>query len=258
MADPECLARLAEVASRLARTALNCPVGASSYQSSRGPAMPTVVELCQTKERIETEILNHKITLKAVEGRTNSEEAPEKILERIEGLQEELQETAIDTELRQSMISRLKLGQKLISVVLEAEEEDGGGENPCTRSIRHQVEELTDLSSRVLTLHKHMCESLQPTLNIEKHNVDLKHENRRLLETLQKSQKAKEKVALEKSQSPAIQQMEKQVELQEAKVDVMRQVLQGLILGSGVHWAADDDLRNTVLNLGESNEAVVL
>ena len=52
--------------------------------------------------------------------------------------------------------------------------------------------------------------------------------------------------------------MEKQVELQEARVDVMRHVLQGLVLGSGVDWAADDDLKDTVLSLGQTNEACVV
>ena len=38
------------------------------------------------------------------------------------------------------------------------------------------------------------------------------------------------------------------------RIVIMRNTLQGLILGSGVHWASDPELENLILSLGKSLE----
>ena len=69
MADPDMLGRLSAVTAQLTCTILSCPVGASATssdaQSKNNSAMPTLVELCRMKKRLDTEILQHKVALKA-------------------------------------------------------------------------------------------------------------------------------------------------------------------------------------------------
>lgn len=42
-----------------------------------------------------------------------------------------------------------------------------------------------------------------------------------------------------------------------SKLEVCRHTFQGLVLGSGVHWAADDALKQTVLQLGKPIQEIL-
>lgn len=49
----------------------------------------------------------------------------------------------------------------------------------------------------------------------------------------------------------------KKLELLTSKVDMIRQIFKGIILGSGINWAANEHLRELTINLGRPLDEVI-
>ncbi|PIK43709.1 hypothetical protein BSL78_19443 [Apostichopus japonicus] len=123
---------------------------------------------------------------------------------------------------------------------------------PIDKGAREQIKALIaqqrDLTAEILAHQKH-CEELQEeqeTIQGERREVTT--QNRALMSQLKELQR--------KSQQPkedGHKKLQEDLEKTEGYLSIIRNVLQGLIVGSSVNWAEDPKLQELLLSLGDKS-----
>lgn len=172
--------------------------------------------------------------------------------ERILKLQQELLGESTNHSLKELALKRLQLSDTLLQTLFPAAS--------ASQAATEHKDRFRDLTSRQSELvsevigHHQVCQRVQGELDsVRKECLEIKKRNREVMtELLQKTEEKRREASHHDNEKH--QQVQGEINRILSHIQIGRNILQGLIVGSGVNWAADDDLRELMLNLGRPVE----
>jgi len=222
-----------------------------------------LLELKKCKDWLQQQKINHEAELlvRRLQQRedlqpSSSESSQSDLYERISKLQDQLYSLSTARSYKKLVLDRLLCGDQLIKklfpdVVTDSPTEEQTEEMNAFAKL---CEKQNKLSSEILVEHEVLSE-VQTTLDrLKQQSYEIKKENRGLMKQIQKLRDEKENVASSSTDNATMQKLKQQIALKVEKIDIVRNVFQGLIVGSGIDWASDDEMRRLVLSLGETLE----
>lgn len=162
---------------------------------------------------------------------------------RILELQQELFRLTSFKSAQSLALQRLQMGGSLQEVLFE-------DDVPIDQAERQRIKSLVDqqrkLSTEILAHQRH-CEELRREQEIvQEERRDVTQQSRVLMKQLKELQENENK-----AHKDSHKKLREDIERAEGHLSIARNVLQGLIVGSGVHWAEDPKLQELLLSLGE-------
>ncbi|XP_078313559.1 uncharacterized protein LOC111129783 [Crassostrea virginica] len=206
-------------------------------------AVPTDEEIW-----LQEEIENQQIQLIADSvdvGKPSEKELNEKVSQ---GLDDLFEQTMYKEKVN-LVRKRLERSKAILSELFTYPEK-GGGDVPLRTPEQEYLESLMErqctLVSDIMRTLKD-CRKHQEELDqVKKETRDIQVENRRLFREIKEKQEKQEKIRYQENQS-LFEELDQQMQM----ISITRCILQGLIVGSGVHWAENQQLQELVLKLGE-------
>ncbi|KAK7501728.1 hypothetical protein BaRGS_00007159 [Batillaria attramentaria] len=162
-----------------------------------------------------------------------------------------------DTEDLDVLQERIQFGQvlseKMFSAPLPTAGDDASADitSDGRRAYESLLQDQSKLSSEVLRKQE-TADELQKELDaVRKRNFELKKRNRHLMGIIEQHRKRLEKTADQVKSNAACRELKEELESTVSRVEIAKSTLQALIVGSGVNWARDPELLETVLLCGE-------
>ncbi|CAH1797907.1 unnamed protein product [Owenia fusiformis] len=224
---------------------------------------PTPEIIQQSKIWLSNLAVEYQTALRAYK---NKEEVPkdlESLNERIAEAQVALIQESGRKSQEEQIVQRMQMTACLKSHLFDerlpaAEGEGKGGHGDSTnaefdkrkKKLVDLLEEQRALVTQMTTEQQRFEELAERLGTIDRENADLLHGNRELLKKLHDIREERETLRTQASGSEDIQILRDTFKKSKCKVIILRNILQGLILGSGVNWAQNEQLKNLVLELG--------
>ncbi|XP_041464210.1 centromere protein H-like [Lytechinus variegatus] len=181
----------------------------------------------------------------------------EDVTTRIAALQEEFIKEKSSNAIQELVIRSAQLGYKYQQLLFpdqpevegqENQEEGGEGAEKPSSWAKKLCDKQRVLSSDILA-HIKTCKALQEEIDQSKKDTrDVQAANVDLMKKLQSKESADKQVA---EPSNAVRQEQEKLDDLISHVAMEKGILQGLIIGSGVNWAKDPDLKDIVIGLGQ-------
>ncbi|XP_063955851.1 centromere protein H-like isoform X2 [Lytechinus pictus] len=176
---------------------------------------------------------------------------------RIAALQEEFIKEKSSIAIQELVIRSAQLGYKYQQLLFpeqpeaegqENQEENGEGAEKPSSWAKKLCDKQRVLSSDILA-HIKTCKALQDEIDQSKKDTrDVQAANVDLMKKLQSKESADRQVA---EPSNSVRQEQEKLDDLISHVAMEKGILQGLIIGSGVNWAKDPDLKDIVIGLGQ-------
>jgi len=257
---------LKAVADQILEIALNCHFGALAVSSPKA----------QTKEQELLEWIEYEKWLKrqlgeynqattpmdlpanVYEDENNNENDPDqpakneeqKIKERedrlellIDQLKEELFQTSSVNSIQSKLLERIE-NMQVFSSIIFAQPTD----SPDKLRLQNAVGYRDELVSEFLKEHDQLKKRKDHLENLRKENRVLKQRIRELQEQIDAMNKEKKKVD-PAQQTSIVHKKKEELKNMESRNAILRNVIQNLVLESGVNWAEDEQLRDLMLKL---------
>lgn len=197
---------------------------------------------------IQEEIEKHKIQIKAASvevGDLSEKNLNDKVSEKLDDLFEQ----TMFRERINLFNKRLERSEVMVAELFQ-HPEIGEGDAPHKTPEHEYMENLMErqccLVSDIMRTLKE-CRKYQEELDVvKKENRDIQVENRQQLKELKEKQESRRKTQDQETQG-LCEELDQQLQM----ISITRCILQGLIVGSGVHWAENQQLQELVLKLGE-------
>ncbi|ELT87539.1 hypothetical protein CAPTEDRAFT_221234 [Capitella teleta] len=213
----------------------------------------SIVDLLQNKKRLlEMQLFELQATVLAAKKDVAPSDNAQAQLDRISSLQQQLQRTNSNAKLSDLIKHRLMTSMALTKILFPGPPEESGDLTPSQNKAEYLslVDQQSTLSSAVLKIHQNL-DSLKTELDqLQRDNLNLVQSNRQLMAELRREKDQQEVETTQNKDSPALARAQEKYDSSLAQLQVCRHMFQGLILGSGVDWAKDKKLRETVLRLG--------
>ncbi|XP_061172240.1 zinc transporter ZIP3-like isoform X2 [Saccostrea echinata] len=216
---------------------------------SAGYVMIRIMALSLDEENwIHEEIEKHQIQINAASvevGDFSEKDLNDKVSEKLDDLFEQTMYRE-----RINLFNKRLERSELIVAELFQHPEKGKGDAPHKTPEKEYLENLMErqccLVSDIMRTLKE-CRKYQEELDeVKKENRDIQVENRQLLKELKEKQESRKKMHDQETQS-LCEELDQQLQM----ISITRCILQGLVVGSGVHWAENQQLQELVLKLGE-------
>ncbi|XP_070205001.1 uncharacterized protein [Littorina saxatilis] len=123
-----------------------------------------------------------------------------------------------------------------------------------TSEYKALLQERSDLSSSFLKEMEAVDKLEKKLAAVSKQNFELKKRNRELMGNIRGHGQYLEKVAQEVERSAACRGLKEELTERLSRIEIIKNTLQGLIMGSGVNWAQDPILLDTVLRCGDPSQ----
>lgn len=171
-------------------------------------------------------------------------------------MQDQLYSLSTARSYKKLVLDRLLCGDLLIKKLFPDVLTDSPSEEQTEemRDFLKLCEKQNKLSTEVLLEHKTLSEAQTLLDKLKRQSYEIKKENRGLIKRVQKLTDEKENASCSPSDNTVIQKLKQQIGLKVEKIDVVRNVFQGLVVGSGIDWVMDEEMRHLVLSLGEPLE----
>ncbi|XP_067666333.1 centromere protein H-like [Haliotis asinina] len=174
--------------------------------------------------------------------------------ERISKLQEEFLSESSKLALRELTLKRLQLGTALSKELFGPTDPDTDGtkeDDTVKKELEDMVIQQSKLVSQIMKEEAEL-EALRTELKtLREKNFAMKAQNRRSMNQIRQRQNLLEEKANDFRKHKEGQSKKEQLEGEMTKIVIQRHTLQGLILGSGINWAADPAMEELLLSLGE-------
>ncbi|XP_068693713.1 centromere protein H-like isoform X1 [Montipora foliosa] len=178
------------------------------------------------------------------------------LYDRISKLQDQLYSLSTARSYKKLVLKRLLSGDQLIKKLFP----DVVSESPTEKQIEEMnsfaklCEKQNKLSSEILVENEALLEVQTSLDKIKQLSYDQKKKNRGLMQTLQKLKEERKNAEEGAPDNRANEKRKMEIADTVEKINVVRNVFQGIIVGSGIDWALDDEMRKLVLSLGETLE----
>ncbi|CAH3177948.1 unnamed protein product [Porites lobata] len=184
---------------------------------------------------------------------SSNESTQSDLYERISKLQDQLYSLSTARSYKKLVLDRLLCGDQLIKklfpdVVTESPTEEHIEE---MKAFARLCEKQNKLSTDILIEHEALLEAQTVLDKVRQQSYEKKKENRGLMKSLQSLKEDQEVASSSRTDNAQIQKLKQQIATKVEKIDIVRNVFQGVIVGSGLDWASDNDMKRLVLSLGE-------
>ncbi|EDO45608.1 predicted protein [Nematostella vectensis] len=175
------------------------------------------------------------------------------IEKRISRLQDRLFEASAKSSYQKALFERLVNGDFLIKKLFP----DTVSQSPTDHQLNQMREygetvcKYNELCSEILRQHQAMLETQQELDQVKQQSLAMKKRNRELMAKLKDLQRRQSQGEHNSSEVEAIAKAKDGLNDSKRKLRVVGNIFQGLIVGSGINWAADDSLRQLMIELGE-------
>ncbi|XP_029194093.2 uncharacterized protein LOC114960031 [Acropora millepora] len=176
------------------------------------------------------------------------------LYERISKLQDQLYSLSTARSYKKLVLERLLSGEQLIKKLFP----DVVSESPTEQQIEEMnsfaelCERQNKLSTEILVENEALLEAQTSLDKIKRQSYEQKKKNRSLMRTLKQLKEEENTTEASAPDDAATQEFKQQLADTVEKINVVRNVFQGVIVGSGIDWALDDEMRSLVLSLGET------
>ncbi|XP_014668539.1 PREDICTED: centromere protein H-like [Priapulus caudatus] len=173
-------------------------------------------------------------------------------------LQDELTRARSDHDVVTTLLQRLQLSGALFQTLHPDDDKasragDGRGDGGDARAtLAALVDYQAALSSAILAEEDGVARARREVDGVVAKRLTMKRENRAATAelTLAKEKRREAIAAAESGGGGSVRREKENLENVTAKIVVQRNMIQSLILGSGVHWAEDEELTEFLLSLG--------
>ncbi|XP_072038241.1 centromere protein H-like [Amphiura filiformis] len=173
----------------------------------------------------------------------------DEVKRRVDELQEELVEKTSLHSVKELALQRMQLGSTLLNILFPPLEEEGSVSDTERQQFVDLCTRQNELSSDILAINS-TCQRLQEELEgVRQKSSEAKKENQGLMEQLR--HKNDEKNKAKQSTSHEAERLHTEIDRQLSHICIGRNILQGLVVGSGVNWAEDEELKELVISLGQ-------
>ncbi|XP_071794564.1 centromere protein H-like [Asterias amurensis] len=179
---------------------------------------------------------------------SNTSEDQDQLKERTLRLQQQLLQESTNHSLKELAVKRLQLSDTLLQTLFPASSNQASLEqrDKFNDSTSKQIELVTEVIG-----HQKVCQRVQEELDaVRKECLEHKKKNREVMMELLQINEQKEKQASNYDDDKQ-QQAEEEINRILSHITIGRNILQGLVVGSGVNWAEDKDLKEVMLGLGK-------
>ena len=212
-----------------------------AQQLSLGAAL-RAAEMHQKREQEEDELETQSLAPEWDEAAENV------LLDRLDKLQHELREASAERLRERQLVDRLRRSVVVSEAVYP---ESGEPAEDVTREIAGLVSVRDKLVSEFLR-GRRTCHTLQRELtDVTAENRRLRVANRLAMGEVQVLKAETEALSETLLQSEGARQAKRQLEMETARNTILRNVMQLLIMASGVDWAKDPELQDLLIELGE-------
>ncbi|KAL8567153.1 hypothetical protein ACOMHN_033055 [Nucella lapillus] len=227
------------------------------------PKAATVLDVLRTRDWLDGQNYDLSVASKAETLELLETQDVEELQERIASLQTDLFKISSDQTVKELIVKRVQLDQALSdkmfttplpSTVSNAEGTDSeqSKEAADRRQYEDLLQERNKLTSAILRKNQTVADSQKELDAIRKRNFELKKNNRTLMDVLSLHRKTLERMADDVKSNAACRGLKEELESTVCRVEIAKCTLQALIVGSGVNWAQDPTLLETVLLCGDS------
>ncbi|XP_048735001.2 kinesin-like protein KIF21A [Ostrea edulis] len=208
----------------------------------------SVMASSEKENWMQEELENHQIEIAAASveiGELSVKDLDDKVSNRLDDLFEQ----TMYRERLNMVKKRVERSEAIISELFENSER-GGGDPPTKTLEQEYLENLLERQCSVVsdimrTLKE--CRKYQEELDeVKKDNRDIQMKNRQLLRELKEKQESQKNISDQETKS-LCEELDQQLQM----ISITKCILQGLIVGSGVHWADDQQLQELVIKLGD-------
>ncbi|XP_076444154.1 centromere protein H-like [Babylonia areolata] len=243
---------------------VEAPVSSSSADATAElPNADSILDVLNTRDWLDSQNYDLSVALKAEKLDLLETQDVEELQERIAALRTDLFKISSDQTVKELILKRARFDQalsdKLFSMPLPlstAEAENADTEQNKDASDREKYEvllqEKSKVTSAIFRKSKDVADLQKELDAIRKRNYELKKTNRRLMGVLGQHRKTLEKMADNVKSNSACKELKEELESTVSRVEIAKCTLQALIVGSGVNWAEDPGLVDTVLLCGDS------
>ncbi|XP_042190833.1 centromere protein H [Callorhinchus milii] len=202
--------------------------------------MNSIVDLVWLKDQIIQQTVELETHVKAcVE--TNTEATSEGDLkETIEIIEKELEDASVSFQNKSLMLHRLQVTHALRE---QAQEEDAEG-----KLIMQTINKSVELCSEIVANQKEIRTLENKVLEVQKQRLMLKQTMQDVLKE-RRTEKMKQQQLLQEMENELPKRAKKNLLEHLKTVTLIQNVLQGIILASGVNWAKDPKLKELILQL---------
>jgi len=224
---------------------------------------PEWLQKRQQRDLLRAKVARAKIAIEAdrIQDNVNEDADDEdRLHSRLCELEKELLEVTSDEEIRKLVLSRLQLSK--VYCQMFKKEELGQGDNSKGISDTHKqvVEQLKNQHDLV----KNILDRLHDLSELKKaHNestverTELLYKTREQYESVQKSKPGLDQIPRGTAQSHELNKAQMELNNEIEWAHQVNHTFQGLILGIGINWAADEQLLETLVSLGRPMEAIL-
>lgn len=170
-----------------------------------------------------------------------------KIMNILSDLGEDLRKQHFDKDRKETIIRRIQQGNFLVKQVFE-ENHEGKETKEKVRYIVELLERQCQMVTEIMKALKKSDELRNKLDALKQENFEKRRESRKLMLEIKEKNEAKQQII----RDPETTQSIKDFDVIMQKIIIARHTLQGLVLGSGIDWAADPQLLEIVLKLGET------
>ncbi|CAG8638327.1 6679_t:CDS:2, partial [Acaulospora morrowiae] len=163
-----------------------------------------------------------------------------RLKEEIKKKEKELALLRTKNMLKDKAIGSVEIGRAILSSLYPP---NSGSHISCLTKL---VNERDSLVSEFLTSHQELLKARTELAKLQQSVIMCHNDNRELMRRI-KNVRSQSSV----STSADLNRLQRDLSEAEAKLEVTKNVLQGLILESGVNWVADEHLLKLMLNIGK-------
>ncbi|XP_038078150.1 uncharacterized protein LOC119745687 [Patiria miniata] len=205
-----------------------------------------LLQYIRYKEWLDTVKRDHEAALEARRV-VSSAKDQDQLNERILKLQQELLKESTSHSLKELALRRLQLSDTFLQILFPASTSQSAVEQ------RDKFRDLTSRQSQLVTEvigHQKVCQRTQDELDsVRKECVEIKKRNREVMgELLKKNEERKQQASSYDNEKH--RQVQGEIKRILSHIQIGRNILQGLVVGSGVNWAEDEHFKELMLDLG--------
>ncbi|KAJ1953727.1 hypothetical protein IWQ62_005923, partial [Dispira parvispora] len=180
-------------------------------------------------------------------GQTYDEEA---LLQRIDLLKKELSEHVAVQMVERSITTNLSMSQHLVDAIGKGSNAD---RNHHQRTLVHLAQRRAYLTSQLAQLLQEQSQLQRERVELQTSILEKQARNRQLMAQIDQCKRDHESRTAQGDPKLRVrlETLSKELDREMSRQEVTRNVLQGLILESGINWAQDKSLCKTMKLLGE-------
>lgn len=174
-------------------------------------------------------------------------------------MHQKLKDELINKTAVQDSQEQILRGEHLVKTARDILNSDLNGSGDKTtvarkRELENLLNEFTTVSSDVARKHKDIVKLRDELTDVKKRNFEQLKRCRQLYQEIDHKKKLREEELESLSTDPVGQRLHEELKAKLQENSILCNILQGLILGSGINWAQDDSVQTLLLETAQPDQ----